>query len=112
MTTETTETVVADTADLTFTADFLTLSTFSFGPQVAVHLSDQSDHLWVTEWSRSALSEFSGLTYCLSFECAQPGHRKADLLLAHRLDIPAARKVALAYVAEQGLTRFLVGGQA
>ena len=108
MTTETTETV-ADTADLTFTADFLTLSTYSFGPQVAVHLSDQSDHLWVTEWSRP---ELSGLTYCLSFECAQPGHRKADGLLAHRLDIPAARKVALAYVAEQGLTRFLVGGQA
>ena len=41
MTTETTETVVADTADLTFTADFLTLSTFKFGPLVAVHLTDQ-----------------------------------------------------------------------
>ena len=108
MTTETTETV-ADTAGLTFTADFLTLSTFSFGPQVAVHLSDQSGHLWVTEWSRS---ELSGLTYCLSIKCAQPGHRKADLLLAHRLDIPAARQVALAYVAEQGLTRFLVGERA
>ena len=106
MTTETTETV-ADTADLTFTADFLTLHTF--GPQVAVHLSDQSDHLWVTDWSRP---EFSGLTCCLSFECAQPGHRKADGHRAHRLDIPAARQVALAYVAEQGLTRFLVGGQA
>ena len=108
MTTET----VADTADLTFVADFLTLSTYSFGPQVAVHLSDQSDHLWVTEWSRSELSELSGLTYCLSYKCTQPGHRKANRPLAHRLDIPAARKVALAYVAEQGLTRFLVGGQA
>ena len=103
MTTET----VADTADLTFTADFLTLSTYS--PQVAVHLSDQSGHLWVTEWSRP---ELSGLTYCLSYECAQPGHHKADRLLIHRLDIPAARQVAIAYVAEQGLTRFLVGGQA
>lgn len=28
---------VADTADLTFTANFLTLSTFKFGPLVAVH---------------------------------------------------------------------------
>ena len=108
MTTETTETVVADTADLTFTANFLTLSTYSFGPQVAVHLSDQSDHLWVTEWSRP---ELSGLTYCLSFECGLPGHRKTDGPLAYRLDIPAARKVALAYIAEQGLTRFLVGAQ-
>ena len=108
MTTET-ETAVADTADLTFTANFLTLSTYSFGPQVAVHLSDQSDHLWVTEWSRP---EFSGMTYCLGYECAQPGHHKADRTLIHRLDIPAARQVALAYVAEQGLTRFLVGGQA
>ena len=45
MTTET----VADTADLTFTADFLTLTTYSFGPQVAVHLSDQLGHRWVTE---------------------------------------------------------------
>ena len=108
MTTETTETVVADTADLTFTADFLTLDTFSFGPQVAVHLRDQSGHLWVTEWSRP---ELSGLTYCLSFECGLPGHRKTDGLRAHRLDIPAARKVALAYIAEQGLTRFLVGVQ-
>lgn len=104
----TTETVAADTADLTFTADFLTLSTFSFGPRVAVHLRDQSDHLWVTEWSRP---ELSGLTYCLSYECAQPGHHKADGLLAHRLDIPAARQVALAYIAEQGLTRFLLGAQ-
>ena len=104
----TTETVVADTADLTFTADFLTLSTFSFDPQVAVHLSDQAGHLWVTEWSRP---EFSGLTYCLSFECGLPGHRKTGRLLGHRLDIPAARQVALAYVAEQGLTRFLVGAQ-
>ena len=107
MTTET-ETA-ADTADLTFTADFLTLSTFGFGPQVTVHLSDQSDHLWVTEWSRP---ELSGLTYCLSYECAQPGHRNPALSFAHRLDIPAARQVALAYVAEQGLTRFLVGEQA
>ena len=105
----TTETVAADTASLTFTVDFLTLGTYSFGPQVAVHLSDQSGHLWVTEWSRP---ELSGLTYCISFECAQPGHRKADRLLVYRLDIPAARKVALAYVAEQGLTRFLVGEQA
>ena len=108
MTTET-ETAVADTADLTFTADFLTLSTYNFGPQVAVHLRDQSGHLWVTEWSRP---ELSGLTYCLSYECAQPGHHKADRTLIHRLDIPAARQVALAYVAEQGLTRFLVGEQA
>ena len=103
-----TTTVVADTADLTFTADFLTLSTFKFGPLVAVHTSDQSGHLWVTEWGRP---ELSGLTYCLSFECGLPGHRKTDGLLAHRLDIPAARKVALAYIAEQGLTRFLPGGQ-
>ena len=108
MTTET-ETAVADTAGLTFTADFLTLSTYGFGPEVAVHLSDQSGHLWVTEWSRP---ELSGMTYCLSYKCAQPGHRKADRRLGHRLDIPAARQVALAYVAEQGLTRFLVGGQA
>lgn len=104
----TTETVVADTADLTFTANFLTLSTFTSGPLVAVHTSDQSGHLWVTEWGRP---ELSGLTYCLSFECGLPGHRKTDGLLAHRLDIPAARKVALAYIAEQGLTRFLPGGQ-
>ena len=104
----TTETVAADTASLTFTADFLTLSTYGFGPLVAVHLSDQSDHLWVTEWSRP---ELSGLTYCLSYGCAQPGHHEAGRLLAHRLDIPAARKVALAYIAEQGLTRFLVGAQ-
>lgn len=104
----TTETVAADTADLTFVADFLTLSTFKFGPLVTVHTSDQSGHLWVTEWGRP---ELSGLTYCLSFECGLPGHRKTDGLLAHRLDIPAARKVALAYIAEQGLTRFLPGGQ-
>ena len=83
----TTETVTGDTADLTFTADFLTLSTYGFGPQVAVHLSDQSGHLWVTEWSRH---ELSGLAFCLRFECAQPGHRKADRLLVYRLDIPAA----------------------
>ena len=108
MTTETTETA-ADTADLTFTADFLTLGTYRSGPQVVVHLRDQSGHLWVTELSRH---ELSGLAFCLRFECAQPGHRKADGLLAHRLDIPAARQVALAYVAEQGLTRFLVGEQA
>lgn len=108
MTTETTETT-ADTADLTFTADFLTLSTFGFGPQVAIHLSDQTGHLWVTDWSRP---ELSGLTYCLSFECGLPGHRETDGLIAYRLDIPAARQVALAYIAEQGLTRFLVGAQA
>ena len=110
MTTET-ETAVADTAGLTFTANFLTLSTYGFGPEVAVHLSDQSGHPWGTEWSRSELSELSGLTYCLSYKCEQPGHRKADRRGAHRLDIPAARKVALAYVAEQGLTRFLPGAQ-
>ena len=109
MTTETTETVVADTADLTFTADFLTLTTYKSGPYVAVYLTDQSGHRWVIEWSRSELSEFSGLTFC---KCALPGHREANRLLAHRLDIPAARKASLAYVAEQGLTRFLVGGQA
>ena len=108
MTTET-ETAVADTTRLTFTANFLTLGTYRSGTLVAVHLNDQSGHLWVTEWSRS---ELSGLTYCISFECEQPGHRKADRLLVYRLDIPAARQVALAYVAEQGLTRFLVGGQA
>ena len=108
MTTETTETVVADTADLTFTADFLTLSTFKSGPCVTVHLTDQSGHRWVTEWG---LPGPSGATYCLSFECGLPGHRAPDGLIAHRLDIPAARKVALAYIAEQGLTRFLVGAQ-
>ena len=108
MTTETTETVVADTADLTFTADFLTLSTFNFGPRVAVHLADQSGHQWVTQWGGSTPS---GTTCCLSLECGLPGHRKTDGLLAHRLDIPAARQVALAYIAEQGLTRFLVGAQ-
>ena len=111
MTTETAETTetVADTAGLTFTADFLTLSTFKFGPRVAVHLTDQSGHRWVTEWYGPG---HSGTTYCLSFECAQPGHRAPNGPLAYRLDIPAARKVALAHIAEQGLTRFLVGGQA
>lgn len=108
MTTET-ETAVADTADLTFTANFLTLSTYSFGPQVAVHLSDQSDHLWVTQLVRPRLS---GMTYCADHRCKSPGHRDPALSFAHRLDIPAARQVALAYVAEQGLTRFLVGAQA
>lgn len=103
-----TTTVVADTADLTFTANFLTLSTFKFGPQVAVHTSDQSGHLWVTEWGCPVPS---GMTYCLSFECGLPGHRAPNGPLAHRLDIPAARQVALAYIAEQGLTRFLMGGQ-
>ena len=103
----TTETVVVDTADLTFTADFLTLSTFNFGPRVAVHTSDQSGHLWVTEWGGSAPS---GKTYCLN-RCMRPGHLDSDESLARPLDIPAARKVALAYIAEQGLTRFLPGGQ-
>ena len=42
----------------------------------------------------------------------RPGHRAPNGPLAHCLDIPAARQVALAYIAEQGLTRFLVGGQA
>ena len=105
----TTETAAVDTADLTFTADFLTLSTFKSGPLVAVHTSDQSGHLWFTEWTSGRKG---GLTYCLSFECGLPGHRAPDGLLAHRLDIPAARQVALAYIAEQGLTRFLMGGQA
>ena len=106
-----TSTVVADTADLTFTADFLTLSTFTSGPLVAVHTSDQSGHQWVTEWGGGP--DPSGMTYCLSFECGLPGHRDPNgPLLPHYLDIPAARQVALAYVAEQGLTRFLVGGQA
>ena len=107
MTTETTETV-ADTADLTFTANFLTLSTFKSGPDMAVHLTDQSGHLWFTEWTSGRKG---GLTYCLSFECGLPGHRKTDGLLAYRLDIPVARQVALAYIAEQGLTRFLPGEQ-
>lgn len=104
MTTET-----ADTADLTFTPNFLTLITYKSGPYVTVHLTDQSGHLWVTEWGGPAPS---GMTYCLSFECGLPGHRAPDGLIARRLDIPAARQVALAYIAEQGLTRFLVGGQA
>ena len=108
MTTETTETV-ADTADLTFTANFLTLSTFKFGPLVAVHLTDQSGHRWVTEWG---LPGPSGTTHCLYYTCEEPGHCDLDGPIAYRLDIPAARKVALAYVAEQGLTHFLVGGQA
>ena len=99
MTTET----VADTADLTFTADFLTLSTFKSGPCVTVHLTDQSGHRWVTEWG---LPGPSGTTHCLS-----PGHCDLDGPIAYRLDIPAARQVALAYIAEQGLTRFLVGKQ-
>ena len=105
----TTETVVADTADLTFTANFLTLSTFTSGPLVAVHTSDQSGHQWVTEWGGGP--DPSGMTYCLSLECGLPGHRAPDGPIPCRLDIPAARKVALAYIAEQGLTRFLPGGQ-
>lgn len=104
-----TTTDVADTADLTFTADFLALSTFKFGPQVAVHLTDQSGHLWVTEWGGGP--DPSGTTYCLN-RCMRPGHRAPNGPLAYRLDIPAARKVALAYIAEQGLTRFLLGEQA
>lgn len=105
----TTETVVADTADLTFTADFLTLTTYDSGPYVTVHLTDQSGHRWVTEWDGLGPS---GMTYCLSFECGLPGHCDPDGPIHCRLDIPAARKVALAYIAEQGLTRFLVGEQA
>lgn len=105
-----TSTVAADTADLTFTADFLTLSTFKFGPQVAVHLTDQSGHLWVTEWGGGP--DPSGTTYCLKCRCEEPGHCDPNGPLAYRLDIPAARKVALAYIAEQGLTRFLPGEQA
>ena len=105
-----TTTVVADTADLTFTADFLILSTFTSGPLGAVHLTDQSGHQWGTAWYGPG---HSGTAYCLSFECGLPGHRDPNgPLLPHYLDIPAARQVALAYVAEQGLTRFLVGGQA
>ena len=104
----TTETAVADTADLTFTADFLTLSTFKSGPLVAVHLTDQSGHQWVTEWGRPG---YSGTTYCLNHTCEEPGHRRPNRLIPCRLGIPAARKVALAYIAEQGLTRFLVGAQ-
>ena len=101
------ETVTGDTADLTFTADFLTLSTLKFGPLVAVHLTDQSGHLWVTGWGGP---DPSGTTYCLN-RCMRPGHRAPNGPLAYRLDIPAARQVALAYIAEQGLTRFLPGGQ-
>lgn len=105
----TTETVAADTADLTFTADFLTLNTYKSGPYVTVHLTDQSGHQWVTEWGCPGHSE---TTYCLNSKCREPGHRNPNGPLAHRLDIPAARQVALAYIAEQGLTRFLLGEQA
>lgn len=104
-----TSTVAADTADLTFTTDFLTLSTFTSGPYVAVHTSDQSGHRWVTEWDGLG---HSGTTYCPYYTCEEPGHRDPDGLGAYRLDIPAARQVALAYIAEQGLTRFLLGEQA
>ena len=102
-----TTTVVADTS-LTFTPNFLTLTTYKSGPYVAVHLTDQSGHRWVTEWGGP---DPSGTTYCLN-RCMRPGHRAPNGPLAYRLDIPAARKVALAHIAEQGLTRFLVGGQA
>lgn len=102
-----TETVTGDTADLTFTAAFLTLSTFKFGPLVVVHLTDQSGHMWVTEWGGP---DPSGMTYCLN-RCMRPGHRAPNGPIPCRLDIPAARQVALAYIAEQGLTRFLPGGQ-
>ena len=104
-----TTTDVADTADLTFTADFLTLSTYKSGPLVAVHTSDQSGHQWVTEWDGRG---HSGTTHCLNFECEEPGHRRPTLPIPCRLGIPAARQVALAYIAEQGLTRFLPGAQA
>ena len=104
----TTETVVADTADLTFTADFLTLTTYNSGPYVTVHLTDQSGHRWVTEWD--GLGPFE-TTYCPYYKCKEPGHCDPGGPLSHCLDIPAARKVALAYIAEQGLTRFLPGGQ-
>lgn len=103
-----TTTVVADAADLTFTPNFLTLITYKSGPYVAVHLTDQSGHPWVTEWSPG----HSGATYCLSFECGLPGRRAPDGPITHRLGIPAARQVALAYIAEQGLTRFLPGARA
>ncbi len=104
-----TTTDVADTADLTFTANFLTLSTFKSGPLVAVHLTDQSGHQWVTEWGCPG---HSGTTYCVNYTCEEPGHRDPNgPLLPHHLDIPAARQVALAYIAEQGLTRFLLGAQ-
>lgn len=102
-----TTTDVADTADLTFTADFLNLYTYKSGPYVAVHLTDQSGHRWLTEWYGPG---HSGTTYCL-YTCGLPGHRNPGGLGAYRLGIPAARKVALAYIAEQGLTRFLPGGQ-
>ena len=104
-----TTTDAADTADLTFTADFLTLSTFKSGPCVTVHLTDQLGHRWVTEWDGPGPSE---TTHCLNSKCREPEHRNPGGLGAYRLDIPAARQVALAYIAEQGLTRFLVGGQA
>ena len=103
-----TTTDVADTADLTFTPDFLTLSTYSSGPIMSVHLTDQSGHRWVTEWD--GLGPF-GTTYCINYKCEEPGHRSPNRLIPCRLDIPAARKVALAYIAEQGLTRFLLGAQ-
>lgn len=104
-----TSTVAADTADLTFTTDFLTLSTFTSGPYVAVYLTDQSGHRWVTEWD--GLGPFE-TTYCPYYKCKEPGRCDPDGLGAYRLDIPAARQVALAYIAEQGLTRFLLGAQA
>ena len=34
---------------------------------------------------------------------------ESAVAFANRLDIPAARKASLAYIAEQGLTRFLTG---
>ena len=103
-----TTTVVADAADLTFSPDFLTLSTYKSGPRVAVHLTDQSGHRLVTEWG---LPGPSGTTHCLYYKCEEPGHREPPDDRGARLDIPAARQVALAYIAEQGLTRFLPGGQ-
>ena len=89
MTTETTETVVADTADLTFTADFLTLGTFSFGPQVAVHLSDQTGHLWVTEWSRPELSPGSPTASALSAGCPATARRTGSSPIASTFPPPA-----------------------
>ena len=100
-----TTTDVADTADLTFEPHFLNLSTYESGPYVAVHLTDQLGHRRVTEWVHPGSSE---ATYCLNHTCEEPGHRRPNRLIPCRLDIPAARKVALA---EQGLTRFLPGGQ-